>query len=387
MKKKLLLGYSVFCVIFILGIIYFSLYQTKIHRDKNITTTAQLFEDIKSTCRALYKIDPALDSELFKGTMQEGLKRQNELLLLSIYSPEEGIIYLISRDENYLKTSLPDKEKSVQPPEYNFNSLTSVKFSSVFLKREPDELHDELYIDGLFTVLGKAELYTILKSSIYLLFIFILITALLILFTLLRREKSQKLEIEPQSRAVQSVPSVPEPEPSLNTWVTAGEKSMFSAQTGLVLAGYLAERLRFEIERAASFDQDLVFALIAPANKEESFFIEFSKAIADRFPFRDLIFEHDDSTCAIILPDKSLDQAVKELENLRYLFQKKSWHKQKTTISIGLGARNGRLITQEILVREAQVSLNKAIKEGGNRLIAFRADPERFLKVVASAPG
>jgi len=383
MNKKLLLGYSVFCVIFILGIICFSLYQTKIHRDKNITTAAQLFEDIKNTSRALYKIDPAIDSELFKGTMQEGLKRQNELLLLSIYSPEEGIIYLISRDENYLKTTLPDKEKSVQPPEYNFNSLTSVKFSSIFLKRESDEL----YIDGLFTVLGKAELYTILKSSIYLLFIFILTTALLILFTLLRREKPKKLKIEPQSRAVQSVPNVQEPEPTLNTWVTAGEKSMFSAQTGLVLAGYLAERLRFEIERAASFDQDLVFALIAPANKEESFFIEFSKAIADRFPFRDLIFEHGDSTCAIILPDKSLDQAVKELENLRYLFQKKSWHKQRTTISIGLGARNGRLITQEILVREAQVSLNKAIKEGGNRLIAFRADPEKFLKVVASVPG
>jgi len=380
MNKKLLLCYAVFCVIFILGIICFSLYQIKIHRDKSIVTAAQLFEDIKNVSRALYKIDPALDSELFKGTMQEGLKRQNELLLLSIYSPKEGIIYLISRDEDYLETSLPDKERGGQPPEYNFNSLTSVKFSSIFLKRERDELH----IDGLFTVLGKAELYTILKSSIYLLFIFILITALLILFTLLRREKLQKPEIKPQSTAAQIVQ---EPEPSLNTWITAGEKSMFSAQTGLILTGYLAERLKFEIERAASFDQDLVFALIAPANKEKSFIIEFSKAIADRFPFRDLIFEQDDNSYAIILPDKSLDQAIKELENLRNLFEKKNWHKQRTTISIGLGARNGRLITQEILVREARVSLKKAIKEGGNRLVAFRADPEKFRKVVTSVPG
>jgi len=380
MNKKLLISYAVFCVIFILGIICFSLYQIKIHRDKNITTAAQLFEDIKNTSRALYKIDPDLNSELFKGTMQEGLKRQNELLLLSIYSPKEGIIYLISRDENYLKTSPPDKEGGDQPPQYNFNSLTSVKFSSIFFKRGRDDLN----IDGLFTVLGKAELYTILKSSIYLLFIFILITALLILFTLLRKEKPRKPKIEPQSRSVQSVQ---EPEPSLNTWISAGEKSMFSAQTGLVLSVYLAERLKFEIERAASFDQDLVFTLIAPANKEESLFIEFSKALADRFPFRDLIFEQDDKSCAIILPDKSLDQAIKELENLRNLFEKKSWHKQRTTISIGLGARNGRLITQEILVREARVSLKKAIKEGGNRLIAFRADPEKFRKVVTSVPG
>ncbi len=184
MNKKLILGYAVFCVIFILGIISFSLYQIKIHRDKNIIAAAQLFEEIKNTSRALYNIDPNLDSELFKGTMQEGLKRQNELLLLSIHSPKEGIIYLISRDENYLKTSLPDKERGGQTPEYNFNSLTSVRFSSTFLKRE----RDELFIDGLFTVLGKADLYTILKSSIYLLFIFILITALLILFALLRRE-------------------------------------------------------------------------------------------------------------------------------------------------------------------------------------------------------
>ena len=380
MNKKLLPGYAVFCVIFILGIISFSLYQIKIHRDKNIITASQLFEEIKNTSGALYKIDPTLDSELFKGTMQEGLKRQNELLLLAIHSPKEGIIYLISRDENYLKTSLPAKERGAQPPEYNFNSLTFVRFSSAFLKSE----RDELYIDGLFTVLGKSELYTILKSSIYLLFIFILITALLILFTLLRRENPQKLKIEPQSRAFQDTQ---EEKPLMNTWVTAGEKSMFSSQTSLVLAGYLAERLKFEIERAASFDQDLVFALITPANREENFFIEFSKAIADRFPFRDLIFEQEDNSCAIILPDKSLDQAIKELENLRILFQKKSWHKQRTTISIGLGARNGRLITQEILVKEARVSLKKAIKEGGNCLIAFRADPEKFRKVVTSVPG
>lgn len=384
MNKKLLLGYAVFCVIFILGIISFSLYKIKIHRDKNIITASQLFEEIKNTSGALYKIDPTLDSELFKGTMQEGLKRQNELLLLAIHSPKEGIIYLISRDENYLKTSLPDKERGGQPPEYNFNSLTSVRFSSTFLKSERDELYDTLYIDGLFTVLGKAELYTILKSSIYLLFIFILITALLILFTLLRRENPQKSEIEPQSRAFKDTQ---EEKPLMNTWVTAGEKSMFSSQTSLVLAGYLAERLKFEIERAASFDQDLVFALITPANREENFFIEFSKAIADRFPFRDLIFEQEDNSCAIILPDKSLDQAIKELENLRILFQRKSWHKQRTTISIGLGARNGRLITQEILVKEARVSLKKAIKEGGNCLIAFRADPEKFRKVVTSVPG
>lgn len=380
MNKKLLPGYVVFCVIFILGIISFSLYQIKIHRDKNIITASQLFEEIKNTSGALYKIDPTFDSELFKGTMQEGLKRQNELLLLAIHSPKEGIIYLISRDENYLKTSLPDKERGSQPPEYNFNSLTSVRFSSTFLKSE----RDELYIDGLFTVLGKSELYTILKSSIYLLFIFILITALLILFTLLRRENPQKSKIEPQSRAFQDTQ---EEKPLMNTWVTAGEKSMFSSQTSLVLAGYLAERLKFEIERAASFDQDLVFALIAPANRNESFSIEFSKAIADRFPFRDLIFEQEDNSCAIILPDKSLDQAIKELENLRILFQKKSWHKQRTTISIGLGARNGRLITQEILVKEARVSLKKAIKEGGNCLIAFRADPEKFRKVETSVPG
>ncbi|MQY77404.1 MAG: hypothetical protein GH155_07245 [Spirochaeta sp.] len=380
MKKKLLLVYIVFCTIFILGIICFSLYQIKIHRDKNIITAAQLFEDIKNTSRALYKIDPALDSELFKGTMQEGLKRQKELLLLSIYSPKEGMIYLISRDENYLKTSLPDKESGGQPPEYNFNSLTSVRFSSTFLKMEGDEL----YIDGLFTVLGKAELYPILKSSVYLLFIFILITALLILFTLLRREKPRRTEIEAESRIVEETQN----EKSLmNTWASDGEKSMFSSQTGLVLAGYLPERLKFEIERAASFDQDLVFALIAPANKEESFFIEFSKSIAERFPFRDLIFEQDDNSCALILPDKSLNQAIKVLENLRNIYEKKSWHKQRTTISIGLGARNGRLITQEILVKEARVSLNKAIKEGGNRLIAFRADPEKFRKVVTSVPG
>lgn len=374
MNKKLLPVYAVFCIVFILGIICFSLYQIKICRDKNIQTSAQLFEDIKSASRALYRIDPTLDSELFTGTMQEGLKRQNELLLLSIYSRKDGILYLISRDENYLKTTLPDKEGDNQPPEYNFNSLTSVRFSSSFLKAEKDEL----YIDGLFTVLGKAELYTILKSSIYLLFIFILITALLILFTLLKKEKPRRPAMEPQSTAVQS---------TQKSWVTAEEKSMFSVQTGLVLADYLEERLEFEIERATSFDQDLVFALITPANRKESFFIEFSKTIADRFPFRDLIFEHNDNSCAIILPDKSLDQAIKELENLRIFSEKKDWHNQRTTISIGLGARNGRLITQEVLVSEAKASMKKAIKEGGNRLIAFRADPEKFRKVVTSTTG
>ncbi len=172
-------------------------------------------------------------------------------------------------------------------------------------------------------------------------------------------------------------------------------RTLFSTRSGLVWGEYLGERLRFELERAASFDQDLSLALIIPdslsrqppalpAASVEPVYRRLAQAVAERYPLRDLVFELKGYMIGLIVPDRSLDQSIVDLESFRKSAQERRWEGEAVTVSIGLSSRNGRLISPDILLREARASLARAVREGGNQLIAFRADPDKFRKVVSA---
>ena len=158
---------------------------------------------------------------------------------------------------------------------------------------------------------------------------------------------------------------------------------------------YLEERLRFELERAASFDQDMVLVLVSPdplrlrsralgQEAVERIHRGLAQRLLGRYPLRDLAFEMKDYTIGLIVPDKNLDQAVTDLEAFRKAVESEAGTDGPVTVSIGISSRNGRLISQGVLLREARASLARASREGGNSLIAFRADPDKFRRVVTS---
>ncbi len=150
-----------------------------------------------------------------------------------------------------------------------------------------------------------------------------------------------------------------------------GEPTLYNPETGLGWEAFLEERLGLELERAASFDQDLVLIMIRKDSDEDMDSV--SAKIKDAYSYPDLIFEAGRDALALIDPNKDLDEAI---ENIQSLFKKLETEDALTGLSCGLSSRNGRLITGKRLIHEADTSLNKCDQD--NPIVGFRSDPERF---------
>jgi GGDEF domain-containing protein len=96
------------------------------------------------------------------------------------------------------------------------------------------------------------------------------------------------------------------------------------------------------------------------------------------FPLHDLIFETGNDAYALVLPDLDVDAALKRLDGFRAKVAGAPVEGRTRTVSIGVSSRGGRLLNERTLREEADVSVAKASREGGNQVIGFRADAARF---------
>ena len=149
------------------------------------------------------------------------------------------------------------------------------------------------------------------------------------------------------------------------------QPSLYNPDSGLGWEHFLEERLSLELERAASFDQDLV--LIILRNNDENSWDQFTSLVKEKFSYSDLVFEAGKNEMAIIDPNKDLDESISDIQNFLKGLETSLGH---NATSAGLSSRNGRLISGSRLIREAATSLNKTDQE--NPIVGFRSDPERF---------
>lgn len=165
---------------------------------------------------------------------------------------------------------------------------------------------------------------------------------------------------------------------------------LFSPVTGLGWESHLSQRLGFEINRTSSFNQDMVFAIIKIDHPEDlkdvtQVYSSLAKTLLDHFLFQDLAFEYDNSGFALIIPDKDLREGLSALEAFQKKIARSMVGGQRCTLSIGLTSRNGRLVSEAILLKEAKRSVEKAQQEGVNQLFAFKTDPDKYRKVISES--
>ncbi len=149
--------------------------------------------------------------------------------------------------------------------------------------------------------------------------------------------------------------------------------SLYNPHSGLGWEHFLEERLSLELERAASFDQDLVLIILKNSQAPAETWEKLTSLVKEKFRYSDLVFEAGENSLAIIDPNKDLDESIEDIQNFLKSLEE-SIGSMSTTV--GLSSRNGRLISGNRLIREASSSLNKADKE--NPIVGFRSDPERF---------
>lgn len=157
-----------------------------------------------------------------------------------------------------------------------------------------------------------------------------------------------------------------------------GTPTLYNPETGLGWEAFMEERLGLELERSASFDQDLVLLMIRDM-AGESDMEQISALVKEEYSNHDLIFEAGKNSLAMIEPNKDLDDAISDAQNLIKKLEQNSGF---ANLKCGLSSRNGRLITGKRLIKEADTSLNKADEE--NPIVGFRSDPEKFREYLSN---
>jgi hypothetical protein len=171
----------------------------------------------------------------------------------------------------------------------------------------------------------------------------------------------------------------------------AQPSGLFSPRSSLGWENYLEARLDAELQRSASFEQDLSLLLIRYENLHGEPSPEY-KALADTiaefFSFRDLAFERSDDGFAVILPNIDIDHALRMSEEFvkKLDSRMESFRGEHGTLPVflGLSSRTGRLVDSSRMMQEAIASLEKARTEGDSRIVAFRPDPEKYRLYLAS---
>ncbi len=321
--------------------------------------------------------------QTFRNRMKESFEADDRLLLAAVRSDTGGFFWLMARDLRVLE----------DPPEptagWRGTPVYRVKRGSQLVVTRPLSSSPEasgVVFDGVYTVLGRGDLYPVLRDDLYLFLAFLLVSGVFMLLTMGYPTTTGDAGAAgaPPAAGSRTV-AVPGPFASRipADALDAHGRSLASPSSGLVWAEHLAPRLKAEIERAAAADLDLAFARIVldvppDAHGRESASAAVARQLRSSFPVADLLFESGPGSFSVVLPDQDLDQAVRTLDGLRSRVASSASPGRRCTVSVGVSARGGRLIEENTLLVEAELASGRAAREGGNRVVGFRADPAKF---------
>ncbi len=232
----------------------------------------------------------------------------------------------------------------------------------------------KLNADNLVVTYQLVEQDEVIRRLRILLFIttgVLLVTGLIIAFY--RQTPVKYTSIPPQA--------VEPPIAAKETLLAAEYQPPMMTSTELVPGEQLTPRLQSELKRAASFDQDLVLAVIQVEETEDNEdFLQLAREIRAFFFFKDLCYQYGNNKAYVILPNSELDEGIRTLKDFRNRLDKAT---PPLSFTVGLSARSGRLLEGETLIRECEGALRKSIQDGENTITGFRADPTRFRAVMS----
>jgi GGDEF domain-containing protein len=362
MNRKLLVFYYIISLLFLLVVLAFVAWRFKVTLDRNLEQAEEAFADLKIGALSTYLAEGSFSSEYFKYNMRQQASLLPRLLAVAVRSPSAGVEYLWVRDRAILRS----EPFGVLVPDLRIERVRDRLLHADFT---PDYV-----LDGVFRVLEWQDLVPLLRELFYLLVAFLVVTVA----ALVAVSSGRAAEATRQSAgAAAGGGFVPLPAQRM----TAALRPQAPLASGLVARELLASRLEHELERSAASDQDLTLLLIA-LDSPAGAFARLAHRVLNTFPFRDLCFQYDERTCAVILPDKDLSQALKDAR----AFQRKLGEESaaaRLAVSMGLSARNGRLANAARLELESSKALERAQAEGAGRIVAFQADPEKFRKTLA----
>ena len=369
MNRKILVFYYIISLLFLLVVLGFTAWRFKVTLDRNLEQAESAFDDLKLSALSTYLAEGSFASEYFKYNLRQQASLLPRLLAVSVRSPVFGVEYLWARNRQVLLA----EPSAPAGPEYRLQKVRDRLLHAPFTQ--------DYVLEGAFRVLEWQDLSPLLRELFYLLVAYLVITAAALVAVSSGRQPAMAARgREPAASAADAAGYVPLPARRM-TAALRPQGSMIPT-AGLGTREQLPSRLEHELERAAASDQDLCLLLLALEPRQAGAFGQLAHQVLNAFPFRDLCFQYDERTCAVILPDKDLPQCLKDAR----AFQRKLGEVLgggRPAVSMGLAARNGRLANAARLLLESSKALERALAEGGGHIVAFQADPEKFRQTLA----
>ena len=279
---------------------------------------------------------------IFISGMKDYYRIMPELLAFRLSNNAEEIIYLFSIpgiEDLLSKADYFDRSNTI----YNNYHMSKIKLSNSYYT-----------IQAVYYVQTKNNLYLLLKNISIALFIYLFLIFCLLIYTYSNKTAQIVLQNNNQKAIINKI---------------GNDKNYLPPE----------QKITDELKKSASFDQDLVLILIGSSEnlikKNES---EFLNILNKYFPFNDLIFRYDDNTFGILLPNLDLEKGIQQIEKFDQTFVSSSINTLKFPIMFGLSSRNGRLISGNIILKEAKAALNKAKSDKDFPIIGFRPNPARY---------
>jgi GGDEF domain-containing protein len=353
-------------------------YRIEDARRKNLAAAHEEAVSLAAKAQSLRDTSGGFQSAQFRRNMRDVFDGEPRLILLSIHSPDDGMLYLVSRSRSTLR------DPAVITPDWRGNPVYALNRGyDTQVTRLLESDGSQTRMDAIFVVMGREDLYPVVRDDLFLFLAFLLVCGVLILIVM-----SVQQDVTPERKrgsapaATPDAPASAAP-PSPDRASPDEARPLQSPRTGLVWAEYLEPRLKAELERAASSDQDLALARLRidepyADGRLPLVHAEIARLLKASFPLHDLLFEAGGDSYAIVFPDTDIDAAVRAVEVFRKKVAAASIEGGSRSLSAGVSSRGGRLIDEKVLREESDIAVAKASREGGNQVIGFRADPARF---------
>ncbi len=378
--------------------------------------------DFETLRYSLSRIRTASDlgDPVLRARLMAQYRASPDLLLAAVYERGAGVRWRIPAYSPYL----PAKENVLPSPQVAYPPLSSVLLSAPL----PGDPSGMLAVDALYRTVDQGTVFLAFRDALLALAIYIALAAVAIAAAAaLASTRSAEVEdlgadlssrmaaaagggasesvmglgdfepdgldgIDPVHEASGRAAS-PEEEYDIPDIASSSEgaieerpNGLLSPRSSLGWESYLASRLDAELQRSASFEQDLSLLLVrcedlpdGPPNYKAT-----ADAIAEFFTFRDLAFERGDDGFSVILPNMDAEHALRMAEEFLKKLDSRPEGRGVPPITMGLSSRTGRLVDSARLLGEAAAALDKARAEGGSRIVAFRPDPEKYRLYLSS---
>lgn len=159
----------------------------------------------------------------------------------------------------------------------------------------------------------------------------------------------------------------------------ASENQEKPTKTGLSPENQILPRLETELIKAASDEQDLSLFIIKVEGLDFSseYAKEISKYLLSEFLFKNIIFEFNDDSFAVIKRDMNIEKAEKTADKILGDITK-ILETSELKCYIGISSRSIRMLSAERLLKEANEALTHSIDDEESRITAFHVDVEKY---------